>query len=178
MFRCNSPSLAHPPAAGLKCMVSITRGTLDSTHPNKSTPGDNIFKGQKLVPGCALMRVIRYRPQFVKHPMSTPFFLRQYPEILHVFYEPLLFKCFFRHVFLCIFWDFADFWGLDPKFLSILLRLHRSCEVSIGLDKASCSEAGGSRPGYTSALSAQRAAILETKSRHRSYSARGMARVV
>ena len=39
---------------------------------------------------------------------------------------------------------------------SILLRLHRSLKVSIGLDEASCPEAGGSRPGCTSALSAQR----------------------
>ena len=40
-------------------------------------------------------------------------------------------------------------------YCSILLRLHRSFKVSIGLDEASCSEAGGSRPGYTSALSAE-----------------------
>ena len=39
---------------------------------------------------------------------------------------------------------------------SILLRLHRSFKVSIGLDEASCREAGGSHPGCTSALSAQR----------------------
>ena len=39
---------------------------------------------------------------------------------------------------------------------SILLRLHRSFKISIGLDEASCPGAGGSRPGYTSALSAQR----------------------
>ena len=41
-------------------------------------------------------------------------------------------------------------------YCSILLRLHRSFKVSIGLDEASCPEAGGSRPGCTSALSAQR----------------------
>ena len=39
---------------------------------------------------------------------------------------------------------------------SILLRLHRSFEVSIGLDEASCRQAGGSYPGCTSALSAER----------------------
>ena len=39
---------------------------------------------------------------------------------------------------------------------SILLRLHRSSKISIGLEETSCPEAGGSRPGYTSALSAER----------------------
>ena len=39
---------------------------------------------------------------------------------------------------------------------SIILRLHRSFKVSIGLDESSCPEARGSRPGYTSTLSAQR----------------------
>ena len=44
-----------------------------------------------------------------------------------------------------------------PKVVcSVLLRLHRSVKVSIGLDEASCPEAGGSRPGYASALGAQR----------------------
>ena len=38
----------------------------------------------------------------------------------------------------------------------ILLRLHRSFKVCIRLDETSCPEAGGYRPGYTSALSAQR----------------------
>ena len=32
-------------------MVPITRGTLDSTLPNKSTRGDNIFKGQNVITG-------------------------------------------------------------------------------------------------------------------------------
>ena len=41
-------------------------------------------------------------------------------------------------------------------FCSIFRRLHRSFKVNIGLDEASCPEVGGSRPRYTSALSAQR----------------------
>ena len=52
------PSLSHPivstpprwhtpPAAGLPCMVLITRGTLHSIPPYRSTPCDNIFKGKK-----------------------------------------------------------------------------------------------------------------------------------
>ena len=45
--------------------------------------------------------------------------------------------------------------ALNILFCSIL-RLHRSSKVSIGLDEASCPEAGRSRPGYTSALIAQR----------------------
>lgn len=43
MFRYNTPSLSHPPAAGLPCMVLVTGDTLDSTRPYKSTPGDNII---------------------------------------------------------------------------------------------------------------------------------------
>ena len=51
-----APSISHPlvitpPAAGLLCMVLITGGTLDTTHPYKSTPGDDIFKVQKVVTG-------------------------------------------------------------------------------------------------------------------------------
>ena len=57
-------------------------------------------------------------------------------------------------------------------FWSVLLRLHRSFKVSIGLDEASCPEAGGSPPAPKqeglardvpprSALSA--AVILENK---------------
>ena len=42
------------------------------------------------------------------------------------------------------------------NYCSILLRLHRSFKLGIGLDEASCPEAGGSRPGCTSVLSAQR----------------------
>ena len=51
-----APSISHPlvitpPAAGLLCMVLITGGTLDTTHPYKSTPGDDIFKCQKVITG-------------------------------------------------------------------------------------------------------------------------------
>lgn len=40
--------------------------------------------------------------------------------------------------------------------LPVLLRLHRSFKAGIGLDEASYPEAGGSRPEFTSVLSAQR----------------------
>ena len=38
-----------PPAAGLVCMVLITGVALDTTPPYKSTPGDDIFKCQKVI---------------------------------------------------------------------------------------------------------------------------------
>ena len=38
----------------------------------------------------------------------------------------------------------------------VLLRLHRSFKITLGLGEASCSETGGPRPGYTSALSTKR----------------------
>ena len=49
--RCRTPSITPPPAAGFPCMALIARGTLDSTHPYKSTPSDHIFKGQKVITG-------------------------------------------------------------------------------------------------------------------------------
>ena len=51
--------LAHllnitPPAVGLLCMVLITGGTLDTTAPYKSTPGDAFFKGHKVITGVCV----------------------------------------------------------------------------------------------------------------------------
>ena len=47
----NRRPVITPPAAGLLCIVLITGGTLDTTHPYRSTPGDDIFKGQKFITG-------------------------------------------------------------------------------------------------------------------------------
>ena len=59
-----TPSISHllvitPPAAGLLCMALITGGTLDTTPLYKSTPGDDLFKGQKVFIGVCF------------HPCST-----------------------------------------------------------------------------------------------------------
>ena len=47
----HTPSLPHPLAAGLPCMVAITGDTLDTTPSYNSTPGDNIFKSQIVITG-------------------------------------------------------------------------------------------------------------------------------
>ena len=45
------PLVITPPSAGLLCMALIIGGTLDTTPPYKSTPGDDIFKGQRVITG-------------------------------------------------------------------------------------------------------------------------------
>ena len=45
------PVITHP-AAGVLCMVTITGSTLDTTHHYQSTPGDDIFEGQKVITGA------------------------------------------------------------------------------------------------------------------------------
>ena len=55
----HTPSLPHPLAAGLPCMMAITGDTLDTTHPCNGTPGDHIFKRQMSSPGCTFFRVTR-----------------------------------------------------------------------------------------------------------------------
>ena len=50
-----TPSLPHPLAAGLPCMVAITGDTLDTTPPYNSTPGDNVFKRQIVITGVCFL---------------------------------------------------------------------------------------------------------------------------
>ena len=47
----NRRPVITPQAAGLLCIVLITGGMLDTAHPYESTPGDDIFEGQKLITG-------------------------------------------------------------------------------------------------------------------------------
>ena len=61
-----SPPVSSPPSYGVP--VHVAYDALDSTPPHNSIPGDNIFQGLNLSPGCAFLRVQRYYPELSRSP--------------------------------------------------------------------------------------------------------------
>ena len=60
------PLVITPLTVGLLCMALITGGTLHTTPPYKSTPSDDIFKGQKVITGVC------FRPCYTAYTYVVP----------------------------------------------------------------------------------------------------------